>query len=161
MTRRTHDRNEQNGSCLPVPAECCLSRSTTAGEAGSAANAWRSRMGSPQCCACAGAEVSHVHCRLSRDRRWPGCVVLYRRASAYGAAVAVLERTVPDDRPPGDAVRGQLQIPARRPSRPAGNCTQYTQEHTTAPHAHCCSVIRHVAYSIARCRGRVYKAKQR
>jgi hypothetical protein len=120
-TRRTRDEHGQYRppSHLRVQAGGRLSHAATAGEATRAANARRSLMGLAQRCACAGAQVSNVYSRLSRDRRWSGCVALHRHAPAYGAGVAVLEHAGAADRSLGNAIQnaGGRRVTTGSPQR--------------------------------------------
>jgi hypothetical protein len=156
-TRRTRDEHGQYGpaSHLRVPAGGCFSHAATAGEAAGAENAWRGHMGLAQRCACAGAEVSDVHCRLSRDRWWLGCFALHCRPSACGAGVAVLGHTGAADRSHGNAIQnaGGRRSTAGAPQR----ATEYASVSSAVPR----SLAFSITYSVAWCGRRVYKSRAR
>ena len=153
MTRPARDGKRQRRSQirLRLPAECRLSCGANPGEAARAADARRGSMGAARRCPCAGAEVSAVHRRVSRDRRRPERVVQHSHATANGAGVAVLERADAaggahvDSMHPSDTHRAQ----ARRLVRRLPRNDQHSR--VCAPH-----LTSHCANFIARSIGPVY-----
>ena len=136
MTRPARDGKRQRRSQLRLrlPAECRLSCGANPGEAARAADARRGSMGIAQRYPCAGAEVSAVHRRVSRDRRRLERVAYHSHATANGAGVAVLERADAAGRAHVDSIHPS--DPHRAQSRKLVGRLQRNDQHSRvcAPH---------------------------